>query len=1243
VLNVYYKRVVYTFFFTPYYSAYSDTANATMTIGSSTYTNSNRYNFTAKYEGDVSAVWPVRPLAQLKTASSNINFQGWTTPAGTPVFVSKVVSISIDLLPSSGTSQTMTARWITTGMNVNLHYMFESVDGNIPGAVYYNGKYYVQDETYSQSAFSPGSAFNLKEIEGMRALTANALRKTASGSFEAVSSGTFVDQYLFYDRIRYSISFNSQGGNSVDEISGILPKTSLASRRPTDPTLTGSVFDGWYTSSDYTVLFDFSSETMPDTNLILYAKWTQNPYTVSVYDGLANSTLLGAYQRAQGEYVGDPVAALSAGGIDVQYTVGSIYPGKGEFLGWVIPIGPGETTTLSPELPVTGDMSVYADWRPQTFTVTYKAGIATGVPPTDDNDYQRGVSARVLEPTGSAIGGGSLVAPDDKAFIGWIDDDGRIHYPGEMMVVSKDIVLTASYETVDKVVIYVYHINYPSDAEDADGNPITDPGNLKQYVEPEANFTAIAYGVYSTPVPEGYSFEGWATSSAMAAAGNVAYTEGGVYRAAAASSQNDEHDMYGVWAKKTKYFPVTFDADAGGTMDSGKTQVTYQIPEGSSLGALGISVPGIQPRETDYEFTGWAPSDDLPNIISNSAIYARTVTAPTTYMAIYAKEAPPLTGYYYSVTFDAGGEYGDIAKDGGDSGETVAVYQVPIGSSLGAENIPIPQVKLKNSDATFIGWALSDGDGSPMGNAQISGAPVNAPVTYVATYSITPPPLIERYLSVIFDAGGVYGNLSDGTSSTAIAVKKGTALGDVYGFITPTVATVDSDFSFIGWSPTVDLTSPVNDVITYRAQYAYTPGGRSTTDIYHTVSFELGTEGNYKYPPITSYSVLDGTSLGALTTTSGSAVFYGPYFDASNIQTIDGFVFTGWMPTLDTDAPVYADIVYYANYDYNPGYTPLHVDDDDNSPDESVIHAHGYERYYDGNPHYITYGAVGLTGVLSFWYDPSGKGLPLSESINQSSVTTGGAWMEGIPPGEVNVTNEVVDLIFTAQGKEPREVTRSAIIKPRPLVPAATHVDIKVGDYIPLRATYGLTIGYDGKKQNGDPIGDNFDFAAHEGEFDNDGLQITTTYMQGDPAGDYPIYVKAGIYGNYEIYEGTEGNWEFFPGWRIAGVLHVNAASDTPVPTPSGGGIDNNPPVDDNTNTNDGGDGDDGDNDSDDDSDDDGSNDDDTSGAPGSRSGVADTGDAANPALWTTLLIVSLANLLALFITYRRRKKAMTE
>jgi uncharacterized repeat protein (TIGR02543 family) len=67
----------------------------------------------------------------------------------------------------------------------------------------------------------------------------------------------------------YTISFNSNGGTAVNPISA---QEGTAITKPTDPTKTGFVFDGWYTDNN-TFVNQFTFITMPPLNLTLYAKW----------------------------------------------------------------------------------------------------------------------------------------------------------------------------------------------------------------------------------------------------------------------------------------------------------------------------------------------------------------------------------------------------------------------------------------------------------------------------------------------------------------------------------------------------------------------------------------------------------------------------------------------------------------------------------------------------------------------------------------------------------------------------------------------------------------------------------------------------------------------------------------------------------------------------------------------------------------------------------------------------------
>jgi uncharacterized repeat protein (TIGR02543 family) len=796
-LNVYYKRTVYNFSFTPYNSSSAGTTNATMVIGGKTYTNANRYSFRAKYEQDVATVWPVLPLAQVSVLGSRLNFQGWKVPNVNSVFVSKVTTISIDLLPTTGTNQILTANWLTTGEWIDLNYMFETPNGkNMPGAVLYNGKYYAHDETFSQTVFSGGAPFILKEIRGMVALTSNALEKTATG-FVVSTTRPLTEQYLFYDRNVFKISFDTRGGSPIADITGVRAGASLASQRPADPTRTDSgsvwVFDGWYTSIDYLTPFDFASATMPDTNLMLYAKWTQNPYMVSVYDGLANPNLLGTYQRAGGEYVGDPEAALAAVGIDAGYKIGTLYPGKGEFRGWVILIGPGKQTPLSTELPVMSNLAVYAEWSPQTFHITYQAGTAKGgTPPVDNNTYRHGVEARVLPPSDPANGAGSLEAPDGAVFTGWLDANGRLYYPNESLSIDGEIVLTAYYTILDKFAVYTYHINYPENARDGDGKDISDPGNIVQYVGQGQEFPVLSYDAYApTPEPAGYRFMGWAGDEDRANAGTVDQP-GGQRITAPTSANNPRIDIpfWGVWVR---YLKVTFDADSTfGTLASGAVRANYMVPQDGALKDIGVeATPGVTPGN-GYKFVGWALEESWPEITDKNAIPEKQVTEEVTYRAVYADESAP-SPVGIEVVFDAGGIFGTIA-----SGAVNTSYTVPQGETLKVSGVEsVPEVTPKDG-YEFVGWALS-GQDATTDDAKILSAEVIAPVVYKAVYTgALVPPLAG--IEVVFDAGGIFGTIAGGADNTSYTVPKGGNLSiDLNITATPSVTPKDG-YKFIGWA-----------------------------------------------------------------------------------------------------------------------------------------------------------------------------------------------------------------------------------------------------------------------------------------------------------------------------------------------------------------------------------------------------------------------------------------------------------
>ena len=92
----------------------------------------------------------------------------------------------------------------------------------------------------------------------------------SAGSFSARANGyslrCFRDAYIVPNL--YYISFDTQGWS---EISDKMAVENTPRKMPENPTKNNYIFAGWYTSTGYTDVFDFSTLATEDT--IVYAKW----------------------------------------------------------------------------------------------------------------------------------------------------------------------------------------------------------------------------------------------------------------------------------------------------------------------------------------------------------------------------------------------------------------------------------------------------------------------------------------------------------------------------------------------------------------------------------------------------------------------------------------------------------------------------------------------------------------------------------------------------------------------------------------------------------------------------------------------------------------------------------------------------------------------------------------------------------------------------------------------------------
>lgn len=89
---------------------------------------------------------------------------------------------------------------------------------------------------------------------------------------------------LYYDRAKYNITFNTNGGtiNSGEITEYIYGKGTIL---PTDVTKSGNTFEGWYEDSTFSGNAVTSIRTNETGNKEYFAKWSKGQYTVTFRDG----------------------------------------------------------------------------------------------------------------------------------------------------------------------------------------------------------------------------------------------------------------------------------------------------------------------------------------------------------------------------------------------------------------------------------------------------------------------------------------------------------------------------------------------------------------------------------------------------------------------------------------------------------------------------------------------------------------------------------------------------------------------------------------------------------------------------------------------------------------------------------------------------------------------------------------------------------------------------------------------
>ena len=253
----------------------------------------------------------------------------------------------------------------------------------------------------------------------------------------------------------FMVTFDSKGGSEVNPAKVGSGKTVTA---PAAPTKAKSIFAGWYTSKDKGVTlsetaWDFSKNTVTD-EITLYAKWIE-AWTVTF--NANNGSEEKSVDVEKGKTVKKPADPKKD-----NYT----------FEGWYTDKACKKNFDFTTA--ITGDLTLYAKWKPVNYTVTFESNGGSAV------------KAQIV-PYGSKA---SKPVPDkaDKDFEGWYTDKACTKKFDFTTAITGNLTLYAKW-TIG------YTVTFNTDG----GSKVE-----KQLVEVNQKATKPA-----DPTKEGYAFEYW--------------------------------------------------------------------------------------------------------------------------------------------------------------------------------------------------------------------------------------------------------------------------------------------------------------------------------------------------------------------------------------------------------------------------------------------------------------------------------------------------------------------------------------------------------------------------------------------------------------------------------------------------------------------------------------------------------------------------------------------------------------
>lgn len=759
--------------------------------------------------------------------------------------------------------------------------------------------------------------------------------------------GTLSVEYVFVpETVTHTVTFDSDGGTPVDAQT---VNDGDKATQPADPTRDGWTFLGWWNGD---TAYDFAQPVSGD--LTLTAHWEQNApvmHTVT-FDTGDETITVPAQQVEDGMTVVQPdnptrdgyrfdgwlldgqpydFATQVNGDITLTaawtqlHTVTFDYAHDGMTAVQTVPDGGQATQPETPErdgwtfngwlldgqaytfdTPVTGDITLTADWTRITHTVTFDTGDGTPVDPQTVNHGEQ------------AIDPGTPVR-DGYTFTGWLLDGEPYDFATP---VTGDMTLVAGWEKTPDPTPVTHTVTF--DADDG-GAPVK-----------VAVVDGETVGKPADPVRDGYTFAGWAL-------------DGEPYNFD--TPVTGDITLTAQWEKLAEY-TVTFDTQGGESIPAQTVTDGGYALEPPHPTRDGYTFIGWQLDGRDYDFstpvTGditltavWeeneppAPVEHTVTVNPNNGAPATTHTV-TDGDTFAQPETPTRDGYRF-VGWTVGGQpydfntpvTGDITIEA--AWEKIAVHTVTF-DTQGGSIIPA-QTVIENDKATmpsppirdgyeFKGWQLD-------GKDYDFNTPVVGDITLTAVWEETAAPTPVTHKVTV--------NPNNGGDPGVYEVEDGKP------FTQPADPTRDG-YTFNGWTldgKPYDFSQPVTGDITLEAQWEK---NETPAPVTHTVKFRTN----------------GGSAITAQTVEDGKTV------SKPADPTRPGHTFKGWTldgQPYDFTAPVTGDIILDAQWEEAPASDPLSgvtatVDDEP---------LDGFDPTKDGEYRVSEDATVELNGVPDGW------------------------------------------------------------------------------------------------------------------------------------------------------------------------------------------------------------------------------------------------------------------------------------